>query len=611
MKSKKSQLIGITDVAKKIPMLVNKGPKMLKGLLIANNKNETKNVGLGWAFNQALKSNPSGAAILYEDRTISYQLLDAWSSRIANYLLSRDIRKGDVVAVFIENRPELLALAIACAKVGAVLALVNSAQTGKVLTHSIRLVEAKLVVVGAELASELHEIVDTLEVTKDDILWWADADTLIETGEADYGFTNFAEQINRNSAVCPQSARFIFKDDGLFYIFTSGTTGMPKAVIFSHGRWMKAYGTFGHIMDLDSDDIMYVTLPLYHATGIAVCWSSVIKGAGAIAMRRKFSSSNFWSDVHKFNASSFGYVGELCRYLLDTPASELEKTHRVTKMIGNGLRPSIWAEFKQRFNIKEVYEFYASSEGNIGFSNIFNFENTVGFSPMEYDIIKYDKEKNQPVKDERGYCVRSELGEPGLLIGKITDKTPFDGYTDPEKTKDVIMENVFGSGDRFFNTGDLMRNIGFKHAQFVDRLGDTFRWKGENVSTTEVESIMADQDLISEAIVYGVEVTGTNGRAGMAAITLADGSKCDDSSLKELFDSLKVELPAYAVPLFLRIQKQVERTGTFKYSKNKLKEEGFDPSKCSERLIFANPNGEFADIDAKVFDAIESGEYRL
>ena len=280
-------------------------------------------------------------------------------------------------------------------------------------------------------------------------------------------------------------------------------------------------------------------------------------------------------------------------------------------MIGNGLRPSIWAEFKQRFNIKEVYEFYASSEGNIGFSNIFNFENTVGFSPMEYDIIKYDKEKNQPVKDDRGYCVRSELGEPGLLIGKITDKTPFDGYTDPEKTKDVIMENVFGSGDRFFNTGDLMRNIGFKHAQFVDRLGDTFRWKGENVSTTEVESIMADQDLISEAIVYGVEVTGTNGRAGMAAITLADGSKCDDSSLKELFDSLKVELPAYAVPLFLRIQKQVERTGTFKYSKNKLKEEGFDPSKCSERLIFANPNGEFADIDAKVFDAIESGEYRL
>ena len=197
------------------------------------------------------------------------------------------------------------------------------------------------------------------------------------------------------------------------------------------------------------------------------------------------------------------------------------------------------------------------------------------------------------------------------MIGKITDKTPFDGYTDPEKTKDVIMENVFGSGDRFFNTGDLMRNIGFKHAQFVDRLGDTFRWKGENVSTTEVESIMADQDLISEAIVYGVEVTGTNGRAGMAAITLADGSKCDDSSLKELFDSLKVELPAYAVPLFLRIQKQVERTGTFKYSKNKLKEEGFDPSKCSERLIFANPNGEFADIDAKVFDAIESGEYRL
>ena len=375
---------------------------------------------------------------------------------------------------------------------------------------------------------------------------------------------------------------------------------------------MLAYGTYGHVLDLNKDDVMYATLPLYHATGMVVCWCGVIAGASTLAIRRKFSKSNFWKDVEKFDASAIGYVGELCRYLLDCEPTPEERNHRVRKMIGNGMRSNIWHEFKERFNIDEVLELYASSEGNVGFSNIFNFENTVGFSPTPYAIIAFDKEKNEPIRDADGFCQKVKKGETGLLIGKITSRSPFDGYTDPEKNKSVIMENVLKSGDKYFNTGDLVRDIGFRHAQFVDRLGDTFRWKGENVSTTQVENIVSDYEKISEAVVYGVEIPNTNGRAGMAAITLQDGQSLSEQDLSSMADQFKTELPAYAVPVFLRIQKQIETTGTFKYSKTKLKEEAFDPEKCKEQIFVLLPGeSAYSEVDADVFQKINQGEYRF
>lgn len=605
-------VIGITDVVKRIPEIATKLPTIAKGLVLANDRRSKKNMGLGWAFAGTVRKNPTGVAVKYEDYQLTYSQLNEWANQLAHFLLSKHIKKGDVVVVYIENRPELLCAAIACAKVGAIAALVNTSQTGKVLTHSINLVEPKLAIVGDELLDNLDEVLADTQLAKTDVFWWADTHTLVDSGNAPKGYSNLAEHISTYQRDNPACSREVYYKDGLFYIYTSGTTGLPKAVVFTHGRWMKAYGTYGHIMNLKPHDVMYVTLPLYHATGMVICWASVIAGQSAIALRRKFSSSNFWKDIHKFNATSFGYVGELCRYLLDNKPTMAEQNNPVVKMIGNGLRPNIWHEFKARFGIDEVLEFYASSEGNIGFSNVFNFENTVGFSPLPYDIVQYDKEKGEPVRDKKGHMIKVGVGEVGLLLGKITPRSPFDGYTDPEKNKAVIFENVFKQGDKYFNTGDLMRNIGLLHAQFVDRVGDTFRWKGENVSTTEVENILADHPSIHEAIVYGVEINGTNGRAGMAAITAAAGYELDKTSLTDLFLSLKEELPTYAIPVFLRIQQQVETTGTFKYSKTKLKATGFDPSKTDDPIWVCLPGeSHYQLVDSKIFENIQTGTYRF
>lgn len=607
-----SDIITLADVAKRVPKVTKKLPKMLKGLMIANNKNPNKNVGLAWAFQKAVTENPEGIAVIYEDYELTYTQLNAWANQVAHYFLSLGVKKGDVVAAYIENRPELLCLSLAMAKIGAVTALVNTSQSGKVLVHSIDLVKAKYIVVGAELESSLSEVLEDIHLPKENIYWWADAQSIYKAGVAPTGYANLAEVIKNEPKHNPPQSKQVYKKDGLFYIYTSGTTGLPKAVIFNHGRWMKAYGTFGHIVDLNADDVMYVTLPLYHATGIVVCWSTVIKGTASIALRRKFSASNFWKDIHRYNASSLGYVGELCRYLMDVPESNLDKTHRVTKMLGNGMRPNIWHKFKDRFGVAEVFEFYASSEGNIGFSNIFNFENTVGYSPLPFALVKYDKEKNEAVRNASGRCIKVEKGEVGLLLGEITAKTPFDGYTDPEKNKAVIMTDVLKKGDKYFNTGDLMRDIGFKHTQFVDRVGDTFRWKGENVSTTEVENIISDIDTVGEAIVYGVEIEGTNGRAGMAAVTAAEGVTLCEKTCTDMLAALKEQLPAYAIPVFIRLQSQVERTGTFKYSKNKLKETAFNPNATDDKLLVCLP-GEacYTTIDQALYEKIQSNQFRF
>lgn len=607
-----TDLIGFADVAERLPQLISKLPNILTGLKQAYIRTPKTPTGLGLAFERAVKRNPYGDALLFENQRYSYQELNNWANQIAHFYLSKGIKKGDVITVMIENRPELIVSVIALAKIGVTTALVNTSQTGKVLAHSINLVNPVAIIVGEECRAAVDAIRQDLNIAQDRFHWFADQETFKQPGTAPQGFINLAEQIDSFPKFNPSTTHSVTGKDGLFYIYTSGTTGLPKAVIFTNSRWTLAYGTYGHILNLGEDDVMYCTLPLYHATGMVVCWCGVIAGGSALAIRRKFSTSSFWSDVKKFDASAIGYVGELCRYLIDAPPSELDRAHRVTKMIGNGMRPNIWGKFKQRFGIKEILELYASSEGNVGFSNIFNFDNTVGFSPTPYAIVQFDKDKNEPVRDSNGHCCKVKKGEVGLLIGKITSRSPFDGYTDPEKNKSVIMKDVFQKGDSYFITGDLVRDIGFRHAQFIDRLGDTFRWKGENVSTTEVENIVSEYPKITEAVVYGVEIPNTNGRAGMAAITLHEGECLTDEDLQQMVAEFKKQLPAYAVPVFLRIQQAVETTGTFKYQKNKLKEQAFYPSKTSDRLLVLLPSKTaYCDVNAEIIANIEAYQYRF
>lgn len=607
-----TDIITIGDVATRLPNFITKVPHILSGLKQAYLRTPASPTGLGIAFEKAVKRNPQGIALLFEDQSYSYRALNEWANQIAHYYLSLGAKKGDVIAVMVENRPELIATIVALAKIGVTIALVNTSQVGKVLAHSINLVNPIAVIAGEEVRAAIDEIRQDLNVAQDRFHWFADQETRKHAGTAPKGYVNLAQQIDQFPKFNPSTTRTVTGKDGLFYIYTSGTTGLPKAVIFTHSRWTLAYGTYGHILNLGKDDVMYVTLPLYHATGVVVCWCGVIAGSATLAVRRKYSTSAFWKDVQKFNASAIGYVGELCRYLIDAPTTELDRAHRVTKMIGNGMRPNIWGKFKERFGVQEVLELYASSEGNVGFSNIFNFDNTVGFSPTPYAIVEFDKEKNELVRDKKGHCKKVKTGEVGLLIGKITSRSPFDGYTDPEKNKSVILKDVFTKGDSYFNTGDLVRDIGFRHAQFVDRLGDTFRWKGENVSTTEVENMVCEYHKIAEAVVYGVEIPNTNGRAGMAAITLVDGEELNEADLSAMVNVFKKYLPSYAIPVFLRVQAKVETTGTFKYQKNKLKEDAFNPAKTSERLLVLLPGATaYCDVNAEIFNNIQNYQYRF
>ncbi|CAI8943592.1 citronellyl-CoA synthetase [Pseudomonas sp. IT-P74] len=596
---------------RKLPSIAKAIPRVVKGMKAANVKDPTQACGLGWSFEQATLRNPDGPALLEGDVTLSYSEVNQWANRIAHHLIGQGIGKGDVVAVFIENRPELLVTILAVAKVGAISALLNTSQTRDTLVHSVNLVAPVAIIVGEELVPAYLAVRDRVSIKADRTWFVADQDTSRQPGIAPEGFINLMTVSLDDASDNPASSRQVFFDDPCFYIYTSGTTGLPKAGVFKHGRWMRSSASFGMIaLDMRPDDVVYCTLPLYHATGLCVCWGSAVSGASGFAIRRKFSASQFWNDARKYRATTIGYVGELCRYLVDQPPSADDSRHDVKKMIGNGLRPGAWNEFKTRFAVNHICELYAASDGNIGFTNILNFDNTIGFSLMSWELVAYDHDSGAPIRQANGLMRKVAKGEQGLLLAKIDDKAPLDGYTDPQKTAKVVLENVFEKGDRYFNTGDLLRNIGFGHAQFVDRLGDTYRWKGENVSTTEVENILLQHPLISEAVAYGVEIRNTNGRAGMAAITPAESLATLDFS--ELLAFAREQMPAYAVPLFLRVKVKMETTGTFKYQKTRLKDEAFDPDKTGDDPIYAWLPGTqtYVQVTEQLLSDIHGGKYR-
>ncbi|WP_223588192.1 long-chain-acyl-CoA synthetase [Pseudomonas sp. A-R-19] len=596
---------------RKLPSIAKAIPRVVKGMKVANVKDPTQPCGLGWSFEQATLRNPDGPALLQGDVTLSYSEVNQWANRIAHHLIDQGIGKRDVVAVFIENRPELLVTILAVAKVGAISALLNTSQTRDTLVHSVNLVAPVAIIVGEELVPAYLEVCDRVAIKTARTWFVADQDTSRQPGIAPEGFINLMTVSLDDDTDNPASSQQIFFDDPCFYIYTSGTTGLPKAGVFKHGRWMRSSASFGMIaLDMRPDDVVYCTLPLYHATGLCVCWGSAVSGASGFAIRRKFSASQFWNDVRKYRATTIGYVGELCRYLVDQSPSADDSQHDVKKMIGNGLRPGAWNEFKTRFAVNHICELYAASDGNIGFTNILNFNNTIGFSLMSWELVAYDHDSGAPIREANGLMRKVAKGEQGLLLAKIDDKAPLDGYTDPQKTAKVVLHDVFQKGDRYFNTGDLLRNIGFGHAQFVDRLGDTYRWKGENVSTTEVENILLQHPHISEAVAYGVEIRNTNGRAGMAAITPAESLATLDFS--ELLAFAREQMPAYAVPLFLRVKVKMETTGTFKYQKTRLKDEAFDPGRTGDDPIYAWLPGTqtYVQVTEQLLTDIHGGKYR-
>jgi fatty-acyl-CoA synthase len=526
------------------------------------------------------KRRPRNIAILCQDQRLTYAELDARANRYAHWALAQGIGRGQAVALLMENRPDYIAAWLGLFKVGAQVALINTNLTGAALAHSIAISGARHAIVGAELADNFR----AAPFETPPALW-------IE-GENE----NLSQALAQASSTSPgKSARAgVTLKDRAFYIYTSGTTGLPKAANFSHMRMLFMMSGFVGALRPRQTDRIYNPLPLYHSTGGVCAVGMAFFTGGALILKRKFSVHDFWSDVHKYGATMFEYIGEICRYLLNAPPTPLEKGHHIRAITGNGLRPEIWRAFQERFAIPRIVEFYGATEGNV---SMLNYDGTVGAVGRVPDylewllpsrVVRFDVEKEVPVRGPDGLCIECGPDEAGEALGGISKRAgrEFEGYTVKADSDKKMLRDVFRHGDVWFRTGDLMRRDEHGYFYFVDRIGDTFRWKGENVSTGEVGAALLAIPGIREANVYGVTMPGLDGRAGMAALVV-DG----DFNLEALPARLKA-LPHYARPIFLRLSPRIEVTGTFKQRKVDLVREGTDPTTIADPLYFLDPDSE-------------------
>jgi fatty-acyl-CoA synthase len=416
----------------------------------------------------------------------------------------------------------------------------------------------------------------------------------------------------------PAERRAVTIADRALLIYTSGTTGLPKAANVSHRRLLQWSFWFAGVMNTGPDDRMYDCLPMYHSVGGIVATGTVLVRGGSVLIREKFSAQHFWDDIVDGDCTLFQYIGELCRYLLNAPENPRESRHRLRACCGNGLRADVWEKFQKRFAVPRILEFYAATEGNVSLYNVEGKVGAIGRIPpflaprFPLALVKFDAAAGLPARDADGFCVRCAPNEVGEAIGRISNDASrsggeFEGYTDAAASEQKVLRDVFERGDAWFRTGDLMRMDAGAFFYFVDRIGDTFRWKGENVATSEVAAAIAAFPGIQEANVYGVRLPGTEGAAGMAAI-VADG----ELDLAEFRKHLARELPPYARPLFLRITDKIAATATFKHTKSDLAREGFDPAATSNAIYFNDPAKQvFARLGGALFERIQAGKVRL
>jgi fatty-acyl-CoA synthase len=547
--------VGLIDIATRVPGVLTDVPVMIRGVLTWLLARPTSKTSIGKVFQERAARFGDRVFIRFGEQQLSYREANATANRYAAVLAARGVGRGDVVGIMLRNSPNAVLMMLAAVKCGAIAGMLNYHQRGEVLAHSLGLLEAKVLVAESDLL-----------------------DAVDECGGTGVSPTTI-EDIERRAATAPTanppSASAVLAKDTAFYIFTSGTTGHPKASVMTHRRWLGALAAFGGLgLRLKGSDTLYSCLPLYHNNALTVAIGSVINSGATLALGKSFSASKFWDEVIASRATAFIYIGEICRYLLNQPAKPTDRAHKVRLIAGNGLRPEIWDEFTSRFGIARVCEFYAASEGNTAFINIFNVPRSTGIAPMPQAYVEYDPDTGAPLRGEDGRLQRVPAGEPGLLLSRVNRLQPFDGYTDPSASEKKLVRNAFREGDCWFNTGDVMSPQGMGHAAFVDRLGDTFRWKGENVATTQVERALATDKSVEESAVFGVEIPRTGGRAGMAAVKLRDGAEFDG---KAIAGTVYEQLPVYALPLFVRVVESMDHTTTFKSRKVDLREQAYDP----------------------------------
>jgi len=578
-----------------------------KGIKMRPLPRNTK-LSLGLVIQEQAARTPNANMVVFEDQSISWGEFNALANRMAHYLKSHGVGKGDTIALLMDNRIENMACVTALCKLGAVAALINTSLTDKPLLHCIQTVNSKKVIVGQELLAPLAEIRAELGLGASEIFWVADAALAGETVAAPWATA--MDVTGQSDANLPETANIILGDLA-YYIFTSGTTGLPKASLITHERHHRMSSGFcAVLLDMQPTDRIYACLPLYHSSGMFICFGSITHCGASMFLRRKFSASNFLREAREHNTNCFAYIGELCRYLLHQPVQADDANNPVSKCAGNGLRPDIWMQFKTRFGLERIGEFYGASEGNGGCVNAFNKDFTVGFCAAKHALVQYDVLNDELVHNQKGFCQKVTKGEPGLMLIEISKNAAFDGYADKGATEKKVLTNVFKKGDRYFNTGDLLKQVdvgfalGLPHYQFVDRVGDTYRWKGENVSTNEIGEIINGAESVEVCNVYGVQLPGTDGRAGMAAISAHDNKMDIDAISRHIIE----KVPSYARPLFIRQTLEMDTTGTFKMKKGDLREQAFHLDKCSEPLFVLKPGADhYVPLEADFYQVIMAG----
>ena len=557
---------------------------------------------------ESIDKFPNNIAIEFEDKSYTYSDLDKESNQVANWAIKKGYKTGDVVALLMENKPEFIFIWLGLSKLGITIACLNNNIKSKSLAHCIQTSKSKSLILSSDLIDNYSSAEDLIDNQL----------SVYVSGDKVQGFENIDDDNEKNTNRPNSSIRkTLTNSESLFYIYTSGTTGLPKASNFSHQKFAVGSGLQMFSLNMKSTDKTYLVLPLYHATGGVVGLGSTLFTGGTVVLRKKFSVEKFWEDCAKYNVTVITYIGELFRYLISAPKNEFEKQHNIRGMYGNGLRPDVWKVVQDRFGINNIIEFYGASEGNVSLTNVDSRFGSIGRIPpyaknaLPTKIVKFDVVNEKVVRNEDGFCIECGDDEAGEVIGLIPNEDKFsgkfEGYTDKEATAKKILKDVFEKGDQWFSSGDLLKRDKDGYYFFVDRIGDTFRWKSENVATSEVSEAISTFAGVKEANVYGVLVPGEDGRAGMASIVPSE-----EFSINGLYEHLSQHLPKYSIPVFIRISKEIEVTGTFKYKKTDLVKDGFDPSVVKDQMYYASTSeNDYIGLDANVFKKISDHELKL
>ena len=548
-------------------------------------------------FDKNVRSYPNDIALIFEGEELTWKQANDQVNNYAGFLSSQGIKKGDCFAMLMDNSSDFILLLLASFRIGSIAALINTTVAGDGLKHVISISNVKMITVGASHLKKLNKSLENSNLKDLPIFVIEDSETVSSNSKnlknLSKTFSSFEPAVHKMKDVAA-------------YIFTSGTTGLPKAALVDHAKFVKA-SFAGHYLcfGFKRSDRLYLTLPLYHSTGLLLGWAASLRSGCANVIKAKFSATDFWGDVRKYKTNKFIYVGELCRYLMNMPRSDKDAQNSISRISGNGLRPDIWEAFQKRFNINQIREIYGATEA-VGMTiNYFSRAGMIGRKRSDSTIIECNKEDGSPILNGQGFCTKIKQGETGLYIQKINSVAKFQGYLDAQASNKKILQNVFKEGDRYFNTGDLITLHDNNWLSFADRVGDTYRWKSENVSTMEVAAILNKASGVLDCNVYGVQVDSAEGKAGMATMSVSE-----EFSFESFTHHVNENLNSFQRPCFLRLSNEMKTTGTFKHQKEDLKKQGFNPESIDDKLFFYQKDN-YVKIDSSLYQRIQSGEERF